>query len=285
MASFKINPSEEPAFQKILSDEGFKFSDHQYAFWRAQAKGGTVVFFKKGTLLIQGSEQATRWIQNLLFSTPPEKQTRNKIDKASAKRTLGLDESGKGDCFGPLVLAAAIVDKELENEIQKLGVKDSKKLSDATILSLSEKLTSIVPYKVRIILPEEYNRLYAETNNLNLLMTSEYQNLITSLKSEHYTDVILDNYSLSTVQKTAIHQAADLEVLIIKEAEQYPSVAAASILARAAFVRTLQDLEQKHHLQLPKGSGKESQALFRQYRETLSSEDFARIAKTHFKIF
>jgi len=285
MASFKINPAEEPAFKKLLSDEGFQFSDHQYAFWRAQAKGGTVVFFKKGTLLIQGSESANRWIQNLLFSTPLENDTHNKIDKAAEKRTLGLDESGKGDCFGPLVLAAAVVDKKLENDIQKLGVKDSKKLSDTTILSLSEKLTSLIPYKVRIILPEEYNRLYAKKNNLNLLMTSEYQNLIVSLKSEHYTDVILDNYSLSTVQKTAINQAAGQEVLIIKEAEQYPSVAAASILARAAFVRTLQDLEQKHQLQLPKGSGKEAQALFRRYRETLSAEDFAKIAKTHFKIF
>ncbi len=288
MTSIKINPQKQSDFKRVLEESGFDFLPHQYAFWRAKKGKTTVIFYEKGTLLIQGSESECKKIQNLLFYYPSplvkESNKKTLLSLSNLTRTIGMDESGKGDCFGPLVLAAAIVDKSLEQKIQKFGVTDSKKLPDSRILSLSETLKSLIPNEVRVILPGEYNPLYSKTKNLNLLLTQEYRNLLRKMKTSNYNSAILDDYSLSAKQKQLIHQAADMQVLIIKEAEQYPSVAAASILARAAFVSALRNLEKQNNLSLPKGSGLAAQEKWLHYRKTMSEESFARIAKTHFKI-
>jgi len=83
---------------------------------------------------------------------------------------IGIDESGKGDYFGPLVIAAVFVDATTQGELKLMGVRDSKKLSDGRILELAPDIKTICPHSVIAIGPQKYNELYAKIKNLNRLL-------------------------------------------------------------------------------------------------------------------
>src|SRR5688572_6484780 len=93
----------------------------------------------------------------------------NRMPSSSIER-IGIDESGKGDYFGPLVIAAVFVDATTQEELTLMAVRDSKKISDGRILELAPDIKTICPHSVIAIGPQKYNELYGKIRNLNRLL-------------------------------------------------------------------------------------------------------------------
>jgi len=274
--SLKIKAaSGEPEIKKILMDKGFIFYPNQHAYWRASGKGASVIFYNNGSLLIQGEKSALDALRDLFTFD-------NKQFPDNLSRTLGLDESGKGDYFGPLVLAGAIVTTDNKKILENMGVMDSKKLSDKAIKSIYPDLINNCINFIKIIEPEEYNKKYNHFKNLNLLMIDQYISLINTFPANEYDRIILDRFSNSDAQNRSIRERYSKEFIIVEKAEINLSVAAASVLARYAFISWLDDKSSETGLNLPKGSGP---GVMRALKEISmnNSSGMDKLVKLHFK--
>lgn len=171
-----------------------------------------------------------------------------------ASTIIGLDEAGKGDYFGPLVVAAVAGDPE---RLAAIGVVDSKKLTDkrAHVLAAQVRLQSEV--EVVAIHPEKYNELYAKMRNLNTLLAWCHATALENLLARVSTvEVILDQFASSGVMKKALKERGkSVNLVQYPRAEAHPVVAAASIVARAEFLERLASLADRYEVHLPKGAG------------------------------
>jgi ribonuclease HIII len=170
---------------------------------------------------------------------------------------IGSDEAGKGDYSGPLVVAAAFADKVALERLPQVGVMDSKRLTDASLMKKEELVKQICPdFEVVLISPAKYNELYAKIGNLNRLLAWAHARALEDLLSRVESDVILtDKFAdESLLQRALMERGKQVRLVQEVRAESDPAVAAASILARAAFLRYLKTLSDRVGLELPKGA-------------------------------
>ncbi len=196
---------------------------------------------------------------------------------------IGVDESGKGDYFGPLVIAACYVGPEHLAAIE--GVKDSKKLSDAQVKALAPRIEAACPHAVIPWKPELYNAMYADYKNLNHLLAYGHAKAIEAVLEQHpATRIISDEFAKggAQVKKRLGPLGQRCEFVSRVRAESDPAVAAASILARAAFLRILASLSKETGVELPKGATVVLPTA-RKYVALHGRETLNRVAKLHFK--
>ena len=168
---------------------------------------------------------------------------------------IGVDESGKGDFFGPLVVAACYVGPEHLAELD--GVRDSKKLTDAQALRLSDAIARVCPHSVVSIGPEKYNELYAKFKNLNHLLAWGHARAIENVLEAQPADLVIsDQFAAggAVVKRALFERGQKVRFESRVRAEADLAVAAASILARAEFLRALRKLGVAVGLELPKGA-------------------------------
>jgi ribonuclease HIII len=196
---------------------------------------------------------------------------------------IGVDESGKGDYFGPLVIAACYVGPEHLAELD--GVKDSKKLTDAIATKLSAKIRATCPHSIIAIGPAKYNELYAKFRNLNSLLAWGHARAIENvLDLTPATHVVSDQFAAggAIVKKALYEKGKSIEFRSAVRAESDIAVAAASILARAEFLRRLKMLGEEFGVDLPKGATNVIPA-GKRFIEKHGRESLMRVAKMHFK--
>lgn len=196
---------------------------------------------------------------------------------------IGVDESGKGDFFGPLVIAACYVGPEHLAELD--GVKDSKKVSDALAAKLAGKIRAVCPHAIVAIGPSKYNELYAKFNNLNSLLAWGHARAIENVLEQcPATKVISDEFAKGgfAVKRALFERGKSLEFVSAVRAEQDIAVAAASILARAEFLRRLKSLGDEFGVTLPKGASAVVEPGVR-FVEKFGAEKLGQVAKLHFK--
>ncbi len=206
-------------------------------------------------------------------------------ERLEGYQRIGIDESGKGDYFGPLVIAGAYVDEKHEEELRALGVRDSKTLSDPRAQTLAEQIRTCCPYSLVVIGPARYNTLHASLHNLNRLLAWGHaraiENLLSRLDCPH---VIADQFGDARyLQNALMSKGRTVRLTQRPRAEADLAVAAASILARAEFLRRLQELSTRHGLALPKGAGPAvitaGTTLVRRHGEEILSQ----VVKVHFR--
>lgn len=201
------------------------------------------------------------------------------------KRVIGVDEAGKGDFFGPLVVAGVICKESEEKELKEFGVRDSKLIADKKLLTIDEKIRETLPHFVLVISPEEYNSRYKLIKNLNKLLAESHAAVISELISKHGADkAIIDKFGKAELVEDALNRKnIEIELVQVEGGERFAPVAAASILARAAFVRAMDELSNKAGIEIPKGaSGLVDEAgkkLVKKYGENA----LLKLAKIHFK--
>ena len=159
--------------------------------------------------------------------------------------SIGVDESGKGDFFGPLVIAACYVGPAEADRLD--GVKDSKKLTDPKALELAKQIKSICPHSIIAIGPAKYNELYQKFANLNKLLEWGHARAIENvLEQKSCPLVISDQFANPAGLKRALFaKGKQVELISQVRAEEELSVAAASVLARATFLDKLDALSQE----------------------------------------
>ena len=201
---------------------------------------------------------------------------------------IGTDEAGKGDYFGPLVVAAAYADELALTRLPEAGVKDSKRLSDASLRRKEDAVRQICPaFEVVLISPVRYNELYAKIGNLNRLLAWAHARALETLLSHPacagcetaLTDKFGDEGYL---QRSLMERGRRVQVVQQVRAESDPAVAAASVLARAAFLRSLLGISARVGIELPRGATHVIPAARQVYAQ--GGLDLLRqVAKLHFK--
>ncbi|HYB01002.1 MAG TPA: ribonuclease HIII [Ktedonobacteraceae bacterium] len=262
-----------------------------------------VAFFYSGKALIQGKPGALQtqlkawWdtrnskstgsdtqqvTQSLFAETPATLAERSYAGKAR----IGLDESGKGDYFGPLVIGGVYVDEKTEGKLVALGVRDSKQLYDNRILALAEQIKAMCPHFVVPIEPTRYNELYARVKNLNRLLAWGHAWTLENLLNKVSCNLaIVDKFGDDAYVRAAL-QEKGRQITVVQQthAEVDIAVAAASILARARFVQYMEQLSRKVGKTLPRGASDPSiitigRELVAEYGKEILNE----VAKLHFK--
>lgn len=196
---------------------------------------------------------------------------------------VGVDESGKGDFFGPLVVAACYVGPEHYAELE--GVKDSKKLTDAQALALAEKIKKVCPHSVILMNPVKYNELYLKIKNLNHLLAWGHAQAIENVLEKQPADLIIsDQFAAGgTVVKSKLKELGRQAQFVSRvRAESDLAVAAASILARAEFLKRLKGLSQEFGIDLPKGATNVI-GTGKRFVQMHGAENLGKVAKMHFK--
>lgn len=196
---------------------------------------------------------------------------------------VGVDESGKGDYFGPLVIAACYVGPEHLAELE--GVKDSKKLTDRQALGLSSRIRSVCPNSVIAIGPAKYNELYAKFRNLNSLLAWGHARAIENVLEVHPAGLVIsDQFAAGghAVKRALYEKGKQIEFRSLVRAEADIAVAAASILARAEFLRRLERLGADYGVVLPKGATNVVGPA-RQFVQKHGAAALGNVAKLHFK--
>jgi len=195
---------------------------------------------------------------------------------------VGVDESGKGDYFGPLVVAACFVGPEHLAELD--GVKDSKKLTDRQAHGLASAIRKVCPHSVVAIGPAKYNELYAKFANLNKLLAWGHARAIENVLEERPCDLVIsDQFSdPAGLQRQLFAKGREVRLESRVRAEADIAVAAASILARAEFLRRLERLGQEFGMEFPKGAGNVIDPAKR-FVARYGSNRLGEVAKLHFK--
>lgn len=198
---------------------------------------------------------------------------------------IGIDESGKGDYFGPLVIAAVFVDATTQGELQLMEVRDSKKISDGRILEMAPDIKTICPHSVIAIGPQKYNELYAKIKNLNRLLAwghaKALENLLERVTCER---AISDQFGNERLILNALQDKGRKIVLEQRpKAESDLAVAAASILARAEFLIRLKRLSGEVGTTLPKGASPSVELAAKMIVKKHGRDRLGTVAKLHFK--
>lgn len=293
-----------------FDEAGFEFRRVDHAEW--QARGDCIAtLYSSGKLVLQGASiDAWELLAEELGAsatkrTGPAADAREPADvvpgaapvtrfadaiarlpRPRPTAWIGIDEAGKGDYFGPLVVAAARVHVDQLPLLAELGVGDSKGLSDKKVLALARELQHVVPNKRLVLMPPRYNELYGRIRNLNKLLAWAHaacaENLLeTGVEAE----LILSDQFASTdlITPRLKERAKALRFVQRTRAEEDPAVACASIFARAEFLRRLDVLSKEVGVTLAKGAGPPVLAAGREYVGRLGAAALGDVAKLHFK--
>lgn len=210
------------------------------------------------------------------------------LNKEEAIHQAGSDEVGTGDYFGPVCVCACVLTPESWKKIQHMTVNDSKQMTDELILKTAPELMKLIDYSLLILEPEKYNQIQPY-NNLNQikakLHNKAYLNLIKkqvqlpSLKVvDQFAPSELYYRYLSTEPKvvTGLHFETKAE-------SKYPAVACASMIARYAFLKTWEKMEQEYNMTFHKGGGANADESAKEFVSTYGFDQLFKVAKLHFK--
>jgi ribonuclease HIII len=197
----------------------------------------------------------------------------------------GVDESGKGDFFGPLVIAAAAISVLERPLLDELYVRDSKKMTDQRAATIAEQLKKHIPHSIVVIMPEKYNELYLKIRNLNKLLAWGHARAIENLLEKTHCDtVISDKFGKEELlERSLMERGKTIKLIQQVRGESEMSVAAASVLARAEFVDSLHRLSRKWQLDLPKGAAPQVDRAGAAFIHQHGEEKLNQVAKLHFK--
>lgn len=200
---------------------------------------------------------------------------------------IGVDESGKGDFFGPLVIAGVLVNEKSAKLFMDLGIKDSKKISDKKILELEKHIKANAVHSIVAISNSRYNELYANIKNLNRLLAWGHARVIENIAENNECEYALsDKFGDESLIKSALMkngQNIRLEQMV--RAESDVAVAAASVLARATFVQKMKAMEETYGVIFPKGCAAQVKIAAKEFIDKYGKERLSEVCKTHFKTY
>lgn len=289
-------PIEARALRDHLADAGWEVLSAPHAFFRARTDDANAVFYESGKLLIQGkgAESAAHRIEAFLGGTAAGEAPRAAARPVTAslddvpehvQRWIGIDEAGKGDFFGPLVVTAAAVDRSDAGWLMELGVNDSKAMTDARIIALAPRLEGALAHETIVLEPTRYNELHARMNNVNRMLAWAHARAAERVFEATGADMILsDQFAAAPIVADQFRIPEARAVWTQRtRAESDLAVACASILARARFLAGMDALERRHGVRLHRGAGPPVLAAGRALVRQRGPDLLPSVAKMHFK--
>lgn len=276
----------------LLLARGYAFEAKPYCLYAAAKGKVNVLVYEKGPKIVVQGKETEEFVTLLL---EPEVLGVAELGYEEVHHPemfephIGVDESGKGDFFGPLVIAGVYVDADSARALRQLGAVDSKRIgTDGRIDKLANDIRRVpgLVWEVIQIGPERYNELYEKFGNLNHLLAWGHAKVIENLliKVPGCRRAISDQFADAKVLQRALQERGKgIELVQRTKAESDPAVAAASILARERFVLWLKQMSSTLGIDLPKGV---SPVVKENARHLLGRDGpgaLRRVAKMHFK--
>lgn len=289
-----LAPAAQRELRARLDGGDFEYRPVDHAHFSARGEGVVATLYLSGKLVVQGSQVelfVQRYLEGARHAEPeggepgkPRKsrETRRKGDGDLEGPAIGGDESGKGDYFGPLVVAAIRLGEGDAAKLRAGGIADSKQVSDQLVLRQAPVLAESFACALRVVDPPEYNRRHAERKNVALVLADLYREVIAELARPGDL-VVIDQFSKNAGRLEKAMAGLGVELAQMHKAERFMSVAAASFLARAAFLRRLAELSDEHAVDLPKGAGPPVDKAARRFLQIHGREKLGLVAKLHFK--
>lgn len=276
----------------VLEERGWKFEAKPYCLYAAVKPGVNLAVYEKGPKIVVQGKETGEFVSYLLepeILGTAELGYEEVLAPEMFEPHIGVDESGKGDFFGPLVIAGAYVDAASARALKAAGVMDSKRIgSDARIDALAKVIrdTPGIRHEVIVIQPKRYNELYEKFGNLNRLLAWGHAKVIETLleRVPSCPRALSDQFANPTVLQRALQERGrSIELVQRTKAESDPAVAAASILARESFVRWLKTASARWGIELGKGVSAQVKASAAKLVEQHGREALSEVAKLHFR--
>jgi ribonuclease HIII len=283
--SLKLTDDEYKGVEKALVSLYWFESplENEYVSLRMKNDMGSVAtVYTSKKIVFQGEESFEKEIERIKGG---EKKEDTKVHDH-----IGVDEVGKGDYFGPLVVVACFVDDEFSKKVTDLGFGDSKNFSDKKILQFFEEVKEYPYYYASIVMPEEYNTLVDQIGNTSILLAKQHSKVIEmgleDLKKKNIqcTHVVIDQFS--SLKSRVVNELGELGKKI--ELEQYHkgesdiAVASASILARGIFLNEMENMRRKYSFDFPKGASNVINPA-KEFVKKYGEGELRRVAKIGFK--
>ena len=282
------------AFQSLEASVArgpFEFRAVPHAVFSAKGDGVVATLYTSGKFVIQGPDPRgflARW--TALDGEPVLSKSKKKSSSGGAAAdapldleppVTGSDEAGKGDYFGPLVVAAVRADADGIARLEALGVRDSKTLTDARALRLGAALAEEFEHSVRRVDPNEYNRVYPTFPALNQYLAELHGEVLGELAREG-ENVLVDQFERRGLVRAAVAEFG-VRLTEVPRAERHAVVAAASIIARREFLLGLKELSEDFGVALHKGAGAPVDSVGVDLVREQGEEALHGAAKLHFK--
>jgi len=268
-----------------LTGGPFDFRSAPHATFSAKGEGVVATLYASGKLVIQGADPegfAAAWLKGDARGEPGSSPSTGAGAAAGPEVTaVGSDESGKGDYFGPLIVAAVRLEPDEAVALAGGEVRDSKKLTDDRALRIGAALRARFPHAIARLDPPAYNARHAALKNLNPMLAELHAQAIAELAAPGLY-VVVDQFAAANVLEKAL-AGLDVELHQRPRAEELVVVAAASIIAREEFLLSLRRLSDEVGVDLCKGAGAPADAAAREYVQLHGAEALERVAKVHFK--
>lgn len=265
-STHKIKATNEQIGQMLEYYQGYlEDVTSKYTIARARLANCTITIYRTNVVLFQGLNEAieyNKWAK--IFNLPLEQVENKEHIDYSNLCAIGTDEVGTGDYFGPIVVCATFTTKEAADKLRHLGVKDSKLLTDSQMIPMAIKITNIVPYALVVLSPEKINSLASKFDNLNFIKSYLHNKAINSILKKigdvKYDAILIDEFTPKDKYLKYLENQENVikdVTCIVKGEKAHIGIAAASIIARAAFLRELKKLSLTYKMELYKGAGPE----------------------------
>jgi len=285
----KLELAQLEKLKQYLDYHLWEYYEVDHALFGFKGDKINIVGYKSGKLVIQG-KKTEDFVVNVL---EPEITGDPRLGYDEVHHPdwfephAGMDESGKGDLFGPLVVATVIADTGMADKWMKAGIKDSKSVtSDKRIFALEKEIrqTKGVVVETAWASMRKYNELYNKFGNLNrLLAWFHARALETALDKKSVPWGLLDQFSKQPITKGFLKTHTQFDLRQRTKAEEDPVVAAASIIARAQYVKAIEKLEEMAGIPIPKGSGHQAKEAFAEIVSKSGPDCAPDYVKMHFK--
>ena len=276
----------------LLQELGFEFCPKQYTLFFAQKNKLSVAVYEKGPKVLVQGKGVEEFVQ---FELEPKILGEAKLGYEEVHSPemfephFGVDESGKGDFFGPLVISGVYVDRGIARKLLDAGVQDSKRIgTDARIRALGETIRKAAGRLVETVLigPQRYNQLYEKFGNLNKVLGWGHARVIENLlaKKPDCPRALSDQFAdARVVEQSLLRHGREIGIEQRPKAESDIAVAAASILAREAFINWLERRGKELGLRLERGASASVKETAKRLVEMNGPVALREVAKVHFR--
>jgi ribonuclease HIII len=292
----KLTDEQASALDAALRARDWKPREVPYARFAFESPKANIVFYESGKLVVQG--KGTQEFIEFVLEPEVLKQARlgyeTVLNPDLLVPRIGVDESGKGDFFGPLCIAGVYINESMIKPWQEAGIRDSKNISSdkkiSELAAMIRKTPGCIVEPV-VIGNETYNRLYPKMGSVNTMLAWGHARVIENLLAKKHqmnpppVKAISDQFaaSKSVIEKALMALGKGFQLVQRHKAEEDLAVAAASILARDEFVKGLAKLEKQFEVKLPKGASAAVDETAKKFVEEHGAENLAKIAKMHFR--
>lgn len=272
--TLKVSPNTKEKMIEYFIDKK-RSKTPPYAIFQADEMDTVVTLYESGKAVFQGISadiDANMWKEMERHLNPTKKiEMTNSTEKKKEKKevyidpkiynstSIGSDEVGTGDYFGPIVVTSAYVKKENIPFLEELGVKDSKKLTDEKILEIVPKLIKVIPYSSVVLSNKEYNEKYSGDINMNKLKAILHNKVLGNMVKNgyEYDYIVVDEFAQKYVYFNYLKSSNDVVrniTFLTKGEDKCLSVACASLISRYIFIKEFAKISENVGMLLPKGA-------------------------------